>query len=54
MAIVKWDPLPELRAMQEQMNRLLEMGRERAGGEEFGQGVWQPPVDIYEDDARWW
>lgn len=52
MAIVKWDPLRELRAMQEQMNRLFEMSRDRTFGEPFEQGLWQPPVDIYEDDRE--
>jgi HSP20 family protein len=52
MAIVKWDPLRELRAMQEQMNRLFEMSRDRTFGEPFEQGGWQPPVDIYEDDRE--
>jgi HSP20 family protein len=52
MAIVKWDPFPELRAMQEQMNRLLEMSRDRAEGEPLEAGLWQPPVDIYEDDQE--
>ena len=52
MAIVKWDPLRELRAMQEQMNRLFEMSRDRTFGEPFEQGLWQPPVDIYEDDSE--
>lgn len=52
MAIVKWDPLRELRAMQEQMNRLFEMSHDRTFGEPFEQGLWQPPVDIYEDDRE--
>jgi HSP20 family protein len=50
MAIVKWDPWPELRAMQERMHRLLEISKPGAGDELFEQGVWQPLVDIYEDD----
>lgn len=52
MAIVKWDPLRELQAMQEQMNRLFELSRERTDGEPLEQGMWQPPVDIYEDDRE--
>ncbi|OHB25527.1 MAG: molecular chaperone [Desulfuromonadaceae bacterium GWC2_58_13] len=52
MAIVKWDPWPELRAMQDQMTRLLEMSQDRVAGEPFEQGLWQPPVDIYEDDRE--
>jgi len=52
MAIVKWDPLRELQAMQEQMNRLFELSRDRTFSEPFEQGLWQPPVDIYEDDLE--
>ena len=52
MAIVKWDPQRELRMMQEQMNRLFESSRERSFGEPFEEGLWQPPVDIYEDDRE--
>lgn len=50
MAIVKWDPLRELRMMQEQMSRLFDLSRDRAFGEPLESGLWQPPVDIYEDD----
>jgi HSP20 family protein len=32
------------------MDRLLEKSKARAGGDPFEQGLWQPPVDIYEDD----
>lgn len=48
MAMVKWDPLRELRAMQDQMSRLLESSR-KLGGETLEEGGWQPPADIYED-----
>ncbi len=50
MAIVKWDPMHELRMMQERMNRLFDLSRDRTFGEPLEQGVWQPPVDIYEDE----
>ncbi|PLX86597.1 MAG: molecular chaperone [Desulfuromonas sp.] len=50
MAEVEWDPMSELSAMQEQMNRLFEMSRSRASGEPQEEGIWQPPVDIYEDE----
>ena len=51
MKIVKWEPWPELRAMQEQMHRrLLEKSNDRVGDDLFEQRVWQPSVDIYEDD----
>lgn len=51
MAIVQYNPFEELRAMQEQMNRLLDMAWSRETGEELKEGIWQPPVDIYEDEA---
>ncbi len=50
MAIVKYNPFRDLRAMQEQMNRLLDMAWNREVGEELREGIWQPPVDIYEDE----
>lgn len=50
MAIVKYNPFRDLRAMQEQMNRLLDMAWNRESGEELREGIWQPPVDIYEDE----
>ena len=50
MAIVKYNPFRDLRTMQEQMNRLLDMAWNREFGEDLREGVWQPPVDIYEDE----
>lgn len=49
MAIVKYNPLRELRTMQDHMDRLLNLswGGEYPG-EEIKEGVWQPAVDIYE------
>ena len=52
MTISKWDPMRELRAMQEQMNRLLEMSRDRSLDEPFEEGQWQPPADIFEDERE--
>lgn len=49
MAIVRYNPFRELRTMQEQMNRLLDLAWNREAGEELKEGTWQPPVDIYED-----
>ena len=51
MAIVRYNPFRELRTMQEQMNRLLDLAWSKEGGEDFREGVWQPPVDIYEDES---
>jgi len=51
MAIVKYNPLSELRSMQDKMNRLLDLAWTREVGEEIREGVWHPAADIYEDDA---
>jgi HSP20 family protein len=50
MAIVRYYPLRELRGMQEQMNRLLDLAWNREPGEELQEGVWQPLVDIFENE----
>ena len=52
MAIVRYSPFRELRTMQEQMNRLLDLAWNREAGEELREGLWQPPVDIYEDEEN--
>ena len=51
MAIVKYNPLSELRSMQDKMNRLLDMAWNREVGEEIREGVWHPAADIYEDET---
>ncbi|GFO70093.1 molecular chaperone [Geomonas limicola] len=51
MAIVKYNPLNELRTMQDKMNRLLDLAWTREVGDELREGVWLPPADIYEDDT---
>ena len=49
MALVKYNPLRELRSMQEQMNRLLNVSwNHDISGENLKEGIWQPSVDIYE------
>jgi len=49
MALVKYNPLRELRTMQEQMNRLLNVSwNHDLSGEDLKEGIWQPAVDIYE------
>ena len=52
MAIVRYNPFRELRTMQEQMNRLLDLAWNKEAGEELREGIWQPPVDIYEDEEN--
>jgi len=49
MAIVRYNPIRELRTMQEQMNRLLNLSwNHEIAGEDIKDGIWQPSVDIYE------
>lgn len=51
MALVKYNPLRELRSMQEQMNRLLNLSwNHDLAGEDLKEGLWQPAVDIYETE----
>jgi HSP20 family protein len=53
MALVKYNPLRELRGMQEQMNRLLNLSwNHDLAGEDIKEGIWQPPVDIYETEEN--
>lgn len=51
MALVKYSPLRELRTMQEQMNRLLNLSwNHDLPGEDIKEGIWQPAVDIFETE----
>ena len=43
MAFTRWDPLQDLLALHERLNRL-------AGADEAG---WMPPVDLYETSDRY-
>ena len=49
MALVRYSPLRELRTMQDQMNRLLNLSwNHDLPSEDIKEGLWQPAVDIYE------
>jgi HSP20 family protein len=50
MAIVRYNPFHDLRTIQDQMNRLIDLAWNRESGEDIREGAWQPPVDIYEDE----
>ena len=50
MAIVRYNPFHDLRSIQEQMNRLIDLAWNRESGEDIREGAWQPSVDIYEDE----
>lgn len=49
MAIVKYNSVSDLRTMQDQMNRLLNLSwNHDLPSEDCREGLWQPAVDIYE------
>jgi len=52
MAIVRWNPQRDLMQMREEMDRMFNQFLRRGEGEEatLAQGLWAPPVDIYETD----
>jgi HSP20 family protein len=49
MTVAQWDPLQELLALKDRMNKIIEnaMSRSRYGGAADA-GTWAPAVDIYE------
>jgi HSP20 family protein len=52
MAMVRWNPARDLMQMREEMDRLFSQFLRRGEAEEatWTQGVWTPPVDIFETD----
>lgn len=53
MNIVKYDPFRELRSLQDEMNRLFNVGVSRSGnGEDIVRGAWSPSVDIFESQDK--
>jgi HSP20 family protein len=53
MTVVQWDPLKELLALKDRMNKIIEnaMSRSQYGGAGDA-GSWSPAVDIYETPER--
>lgn len=51
MTLVRWSPMREMMAMQEQMNRLMNdtLGRP---ADEMDYGTWLPAVDLREEEHR--
>src|SRR2546428_4928549 len=49
MTVVQWDPLRELLALKDRMNKIIEnaMSRSQYGGAADA-GTWSPAVDIFE------
>jgi HSP20 family protein len=50
MNITRFDPFRDLRALQDEVNRLFSTSYGRSYGDEsFSRGVWAPNVDIFEN-----
>lgn len=53
MTMIKYDPFRELRGLQDEMNRLFNLGVSRSGnGEDIVRGAWSPSVDIFENQDK--
>jgi len=52
MAIVRWDPVRELVAMQDRLNRFFDDFGRRADDDVMSRGDWMPAVDIFQGDAN--
>ncbi|MGQ9524568.1 MAG: Hsp20/alpha crystallin family protein [Armatimonadota bacterium] len=54
MDVMRWNPFEELRALQDEMNRIFEQRVMPAvqKREHVSTRVWSPPVDVYEDDEE--
>jgi HSP20 family protein len=55
MAVVRWEPLRDLVALQDRMNRLFDesyRGRQSSADDWALGGSWAPAVDIYEQDGN--
>lgn len=50
MAIVRWDPLKDLMAIHERMNKVFDETFSQTANANYGE--WLPPVDIYETDEE--
>ena len=56
MVIQRWDPLRDLMALHDRINRLFEESIARSGGlrpaESPAASSWTPPVDLHEEPGR--
>ena len=57
MAIQRWDPLRDLVQLQEKMNTMFDDALSRTVGPDgsgaLGSAGWKPPVDLFEEPARY-
>jgi len=50
MTLMRWNPIKDLLAIQEEMNKLFDEKLDRFSGEgALQERIWEPLVDIYED-----
>src|SRR2546430_15239867 len=49
MSIIRYDPFRDLRALQDEVNRLFTGNMARFEDEGIARGSWSPSVDIYEN-----
>src|SRR2546423_15420061 len=49
MSIIRYDPFRDLRALQDEVNRLFTGNMARFDDEGIARGAWMPSVDIYEN-----
>jgi HSP20 family protein len=52
MAIVRWDPVRELVAVQDRLNRFFDDFGRRTDEDVMSRGDWMPAVDIYQSDTN--
>jgi len=56
MAIQSWDPLRDMRELQQKMNRLFDDALARSSGapavDSLAAGGWRPPTDLIEEAER--
>src|SRR5207302_11058568 len=49
MSIIRYDPFRDLRALQDEVNRLFTGNMARFDDEGIARGSWSPSVDIYDN-----
>ena len=52
MAIVRWDPIRDMAALQDRVNRIFADAYRRDNDELMTRGAWAPAVDIFETDGH--
>ena len=50
MAVVRWDPIRDMAALQDRVNRIFADAYRRDNDELMSRGAWAPAVDIFETE----